>query len=139
MPMAAPRIRHRHAHSTTLPVRMRLGLWLGLFAMLAIYFGALASQVRVAQAELPGWITELACDHGEQSSPIPSHHGPASPLDACGYCNLLAASPALGNTLPAAALAVPVEDTPGRPRFIGLPAQAPLFPSARPRAPPRTS
>ncbi|MDH4871240.1 DUF2946 domain-containing protein [Pseudomonas sp. BN515] len=139
MPMAAPRIRHRHAHSTALPVRMRVGLWLGLFAMLAIYFGALASQVRVAQAELPGWLTELACDHGEQPSPMPSHHGSASPLDACGYCNLLAASPALGNTLPAAALAVPVEGAPRRPRFIGPPAQAPLFPGARPRAPPRSS
>ncbi len=118
---------------------MRVGLWLGLFAMLAIYFGALASQVRVAQAELPGWLMELACDHDEQTSPMPSHHGPASPLDACGYCNLLAASPALGNTLPAAAWAVPVEGAPERTRLIGLPAQAPLFPGARPRAPPRSS
>ncbi|MCY1185398.1 hypothetical protein D9M73_261730 [compost metagenome] len=118
---------------------MRVGLWLGLFAMLAIYFGALASQVRVAQAELPGWLTELACDHDQQPPPTSAHHGRPSPLDACGYCDLLAASPALGNSLPGALLAVPVAAAPERSWRVGLPAQAPLFPGARSRAPPRSS
>lgn len=135
------RSRNRPRHATALPVRLRVGLWLGLFAMLAIYVGALLSQVRAGQSELPQWLTELACDHagGQPASTAPAHHVPAFPLDACGYCSLLAASPALGNTALATSQIFLVTPEPERPIRLTLPAQPAPFPGARPRAPPLSS
>lgn len=119
----------------------RFGAWLALFAMLAIYVGALVSQVRAAEPPLPHWVAELACDHddGPPAPGAPAHHGPASALDACGYCSLLASSPGLGGSTLTLAWSFLSAVEPPRTLRLGRPGEPALFPGARPRAPPTTS
>lgn len=140
--MRSRRPQPRTPVATALPVGRRVGLWLALFAMLAIYLGALVSQVRAAQAPLPPWLTELACDHGqgEGKALFASHPpAPASNVDACGYCSLLSTSPGLQGSVAFAAIEFLVGVAPERTLRLGLPGEPALFPGARPRAPPASS
>ncbi|WP_437883008.1 DUF2946 family protein [Pseudomonas sp. LRF_L74] len=107
----------------------RLAACLGLLAMLLLYAAPLWSQ---AQAAAQRVMAEMDCHGNGHAQPAPAHLD-----DACGYCSLLAGSPALGSSLPVQAdgsLWL-------RPLTVFLAPPASLFKSARyalqPRAPPR--
>nr|WP_175106632.1 DUF2946 domain-containing protein [Pararobbsia alpina] len=112
--------------------RKHLTTWLGLIAMWLIVFAPLVSQLVVsARAHEP---VAALCSVVQPGHP--EHHSPASLLDACGYCDLLAdhivmpsvPQAAVSIVLLVSVAAVAVLGT----RFTPLGA----FPSGRPRAPP---
>jgi hypothetical protein len=105
----------------------RLTACVGLLAMLLIYAAPLWSQA--ARAPMAG----MHCHDGPPSPPVAAHLD-----DACGYCSLLASSPALGDSLPSLPGALPWL----RPVILyPAPASVSLATErhgAQPRAPPRS-
>lgn len=113
----------------------RLGAWLGLFALLMLFAGPLATQAQnldlasaLAQVQ-----SELSC-HADDSAPGAAEQTPQSHVE-CGYCQLaahFAALPMLAPGLPVL-LAAPVPSLPAAVDAACLSAQ--LLPP--PRAPPQ--
>lgn len=90
---------------------MRLAAWLGLFAMLMAFAGPLYSQLRALDSLPLALAIDLETLHCAEGQTLPQHseddQGPpewVQCLEQCGYCNLLASSPALP---PAVQLALP--------------------------------
>ena len=91
---------------------MRLAAWLGLFAMLMAFAGPLYSQLRALDSLPLALAIDLEALHCGEGQALPEHsaqeQGPpewVQCLEQCGYCNLLASTPALPPTLQ---LALPV-------------------------------
>jgi hypothetical protein len=80
----------------------KLTAWLGIVAIWLMVLGPLASQLeaRASRLEMPvcGADSGAHAQHGHQAGQHAQH---GLHLDACGYCSLLAHSPALG-TVPSA-------------------------------------
>jgi hypothetical protein len=114
----------------------KLTAWLGIFAIWLTVLGPLASQLemRASQMDMPvcGADSGAHTHHGQSSEPHAQH---GLHLDACGYCSLLAHSPALGTAPPV------LRSAQQSPAFV-----APVVPAAKrrfvrytrgyPRAPP---
>lgn len=114
--------------------RKQLTAWLGIVAMWLIVFAPLASQL-VASAHPADPVASVVC-----SAMQPSHgvadtlH--ASPLAACGYCDLLAdhaTAPALPPVLPVFVVQTVATVVPALSVQFAPPG---AFPSGRPRDPP---
>ncbi|MGV2287774.1 DUF2946 domain-containing protein [Trinickia sp. YCB016] len=83
----------------------KLTAWLGIFAIWLTVLGPLVSQVeaRASHMEMPvcGADSGAHADHGHPSGKQAGQHAQHGlHLDACGYCSLLAHSPALGTVPP---------------------------------------
>lgn len=126
----------------------KFGAWLSLFAMLMIVVGPLigqgAAMAHGMTRSMPMSMDGMACDdmpgmrHGAMSGPADDHHALVI-WEKCGYCSLLFQHPALVRSttffLP---LGIPAPAYLSA-TFISRQAAAPVFPGARPRAPPRST
>ncbi|WP_092427581.1 DUF2946 domain-containing protein [Geopseudomonas sagittaria] len=90
---------------------MRLAAWLGLFAMLMAFAGPLYSQLRALDSLPLAFAIDLEALHCGEGQALAEYsaqeQGPpewVQCLEQCGYCNLLAGTPALP---PAVQLALP--------------------------------
>jgi len=120
---------------------MRLAAWLGLFAMLMAFAGPLFSQLRALDSLPLALAIDLETLHCGEGQAMPGHaaedQGPpewVQCLEQCGYCNLLASSPALP---PALQLALPAPSSVVHqylPPLQSLPQAPPA--SRQPRGPP---
>ena len=116
--------------------RKRIAAWLGLFAMFMAFAGPLYSQLRALDSLQVALAIDLDALHcGEGQSLLDD--GPpewVKCLDQCGYCGLLAGSPALP---PAVQLALPAPSSLVHqflPPIQSLPQAPPA--TSQPRAPP---
>ncbi|MCY1448508.1 hypothetical protein D9M71_651820 [compost metagenome] len=120
---------------------MRLAAWLGLFAMLMAFAGPLFSQLRALDSLPLALAIDLEALHCGEGQALPdsrvADNGPpewVQCLDLCGYCNLLASTPALPPTLQ---LALPAPSSVVHqylPPLQSLPQAPPA--SRQPRGPP---
>lgn len=80
---------------------MRLAAWLGLFAMLMAFAGPLYSQLRALDSVALSLAIDLNALHCGEGDSLASDGPPewVQCLEQCGYCNLLAGTPALPPTL----------------------------------------
>lgn len=121
--------------------RMRLAAWLGLFAMFMAFAGPLFSQLRALDSLPLALAIDLQALHCGEGQALPdarvADNGPpewVQCLEQCGYCNLLASSPALPPTLQ---LALPAPSSVVHqylPSLQSLPQAPPA--SRQPRGPP---
>lgn len=121
----------------------RLKAWLGLIAMWLVVAGPTASRLLYTSHDLA--VPVCSAEAGTQHHSLPVYHihvggqhDSPSPLEACGYCSLFAHSTAMPSVPPAALallLALIPLAVPRRARFT----PSSLFPSGRPRDPPRLS
>ncbi|WP_321784513.1 DUF2946 domain-containing protein [Paraburkholderia sp. J94] len=116
---------------------IRVTAWLGILAILLAVLAPLGSQL-IEREQVPTDVLCSAASHDESPGSAASHSGKqlAVHLDACGYCSLLAHSPALNTAStaivgadPGARLSAPGHvgiDLP-RVRYLHRPLRAPPF------------
>jgi hypothetical protein len=80
---------------------MRLAAWLGLFAMFMAFAGPLYSQLRALDSVALSLAIDLNALHCGEGESLAESGQPewVQCLEQCGYCNLLASTPALPPTL----------------------------------------
>ncbi|MNZ89193.1 hypothetical protein D3C78_1081020 [compost metagenome] len=116
--------------------RMRLAAWLGLFAMFMAFAGPLYSQLRALDSVALSLAIDLNALHCGEGESLAESGQPewVQCLEQCGYCNLLASTPALPPTLQ---LALPAPSSVVHqylPPLQSLPQAPPA--SRQPRGPP---
>jgi hypothetical protein len=119
-----------------MPRRFRkLTAWLGIVAIWLTVLLPLASQLQASALRLDAPLCSADSDSGGHSH---SRHDGASRglhLDACGYCSLLAHSPALGSAPPVLPGGTPVAQI-RVPIRLAVTRQPARYSRAYPRAPP---
>ncbi|WP_321968784.1 DUF2946 domain-containing protein [Paraburkholderia tropica] len=114
----------------------RLTAWLGILAILLAVFAPLVTQL-IERGQVPADVLCSAAAHdGANGASTQTGKSLAAHLDACGYCSLLAHSPALNTAsheiirfIPGACLSVSAMvrvDLP-RVRYLRRPLRAPPF------------
>ncbi|WP_322007561.1 DUF2946 domain-containing protein [Paraburkholderia tropica] len=114
----------------------RLTAWLGILAILLAVFAPLVTQL-IERGQVPADVLCSAAAHdGANGASTQTGKSLAAHLDACGYCSLLAHSPALNTAsheiirfIPGARLSVSAmvhADLP-RVRYLRRPLRAPPF------------
>jgi Protein of unknown function (DUF2946) len=115
----------------------KLTAWLGLFAICLAVLMPIASQSWINAHRLDRDVDAAFCSavaaDARSSGPSTLH---ALHLDACGYCSLLAHSPAIGAALHASSVAATPPIVPGESRSAAPRRSASQYLRAYPRAPP---